>query len=718
MANAQFIQGKVYTLYGAGIITTDTSIILSSFTTPDGTLITTSDLGPQNWGTIAPNTSNEEAFSFTGVTQNADGTATLTGVVRGLLFVSPYTTSAALKQNHQGGTELILSNNPGMYDDFLSESTDETVTGTYTFTNFPIKSGSTTPTASGELSTKAYTDLVGTGTANYDQNLVAAVAGATVAAGEVVYLKETDGEWYLADASVSSTSENVILGIAQGAGTDGVAISGGVLVAGLDKNATYTAGSVYFLSDTAGALATSAGTVEVQLGVGDANNNLVWMHNATDETLTADEKDALAGNNGTPATANKYVTQTGFQLGAETYAVTATGNDTYVVTLSPVPAAYVAGMRIKMKVDVANTGACTINVNSLGAKSIYKNVTKPLLAGDILADQIIELVYDGTNFQLLSRKNSVVGDFGGDGSDSILNVTSGTTTLSAANANYLVKNYTTINISVGATLALSNKAANGTILHLKAAGDVTIAGIIDMQGMGADTDTNGYATLSGDTVDYFGAVPATPSGGDTGGTGKGKKLTRLSEYTITQGSLHKKYIVLACGSGGGTGSGSGGAGGAGGGVVIIECGGDLNFTGTIKIDGDDGVTITGDNHGGGGGGGACGMALVLYNTQTAVSGTISATGGDGGDGANPSSFGDGGGGGQGGGSPSSDGGNGGNGKDSGGAGAGGTGSNPAGAGAGAGGVGASGGLSQGIGPGGTGGATDTTAYLVTENVNL
>jgi len=731
MADQKFIQGQIYTLYGAGIVTTDTSItVAASFATPDGTLITTSDLGPQNWGTLAPNTSNEEAFSFTGVTQNGDGTATLTGVVRGLLFVSPYTTSAALKQNHQGGTELILSNNPGMYDDFASESTDETITGAWTFTQFPVKSGSTTPTAAGELSPKAYVDLVGTGTANYDQNLVAAVAGATVAAGEVVYLKETDGEWYLADASTSSTCENLILGIAQGAGTDGNSIAGGVLIAGIDKNATYTAGAKYYATDVAGALGTSAGTVEVLIGTGDANNNLILEHVPTNETVTADEKDALVGNNGTPATGNKYVTQTGLQLQGENYATSTTGNDTYVVTLSPVPAAYVAGMVVRFKPDTANTEAATLNVNGLGAKNITKNGTETLATSDIRANHVVTVVYDGTQFQLNNRAAQVV-KFGGDGSDGVLNVTSGTTNIDASSANYVVKNYSSINVSAGATLGLTNAASDGTVLILKCSGNVTIAGTIDLNGKGADGGPSGGVSAIGAVGTT--AIDILDTSSHTGGVASFKSKAsgglqfddNLFFYpTADADRLYRRFLQLAPGSGGSSGTGNqngdgtGGKGGDGGGALLIECAGSWNFTGTIDISGEDGDDgSAGTNNGGGGGGGGCaGMLIALYNSLTANSGTVDASGGAGGDAVGGTSTGNqsGGGGGGGGGSYSDDGGDGGDGGNDGNNGN--NGSNSTTASGGGGGGGEGGGPGTTGGTGGTANTSDTNHYVIAENL--
>lgn len=90
------------------------------------------------------------------------------------------------------------------------------------------------------------------------------------------------------------------------------------------------------------------------------------------------------------------------------YAVDAAGNDTYVITLDPAPTAYVAGQRFAFKAGTANTTAATLNINGLGAKTIKKNVTDDLETGDILANQIVEVRYDGTNFQLMSYPSGIV----------------------------------------------------------------------------------------------------------------------------------------------------------------------------------------------------------------------------------------------------------------------------------------------------------------------
>lgn len=111
------------------------------------------------------------------------------------------------------------------------------------------------------------------------------------------------------------------------------------------------------------------------------------------------EKDGLASTT-TPASTNLYVTQKDFQIGAELYGADAGSTDTYVVTLSPAPSSLVAGMTYRFKANTANTGACTVNFNSLGAKAIKINKDEDPPDNAIKAGQIVIVTYDGTNMQL------------------------------------------------------------------------------------------------------------------------------------------------------------------------------------------------------------------------------------------------------------------------------------------------------------------------------
>lgn len=100
---------------------------------------------------------------------------------------------------------------------------------------------------------------------------------------------------------------------------------------------------------------------------------------------------------------------------ATRFGADAGASDTYVVTLTPAPAAYVTGEKYRFKANTANTGACTVNFNSLGAKTIKKaagGITTDLADNDIRAGQWVDLVYDGTNMQMQSLLGNAIPSVG------------------------------------------------------------------------------------------------------------------------------------------------------------------------------------------------------------------------------------------------------------------------------------------------------------------
>lgn len=101
--------------------------------------------------------------------------------------------------------------------------------------------------------------------------------------------------------------------------------------------------------------------------------------------------------------------------------------DAYVITPNPQLAAYAAGNRFVFKATNANaTTTPTVAVSGLAAKTITKNGTAPLVAGDIKANQLVEVQYDGTQFEMISPvgnpagtldKQDVIAGAAGDGTD-------------------------------------------------------------------------------------------------------------------------------------------------------------------------------------------------------------------------------------------------------------------------------------------------------------
>ncbi len=68
--------------------------------------------------------------------------------------------------------------------------------------------------------------------------------------------------------------------------------------------------------------------------------------------------------------------------------------------------AYAAGMVLTFTAGLANTGSATLNVDGLGAKTLKKFGSVNLEAGDIDAGAIVTVIYDGTNFQVVSGLSS------------------------------------------------------------------------------------------------------------------------------------------------------------------------------------------------------------------------------------------------------------------------------------------------------------------------
>jgi hypothetical protein len=82
--------------------------------------------------------------------------------------------------------------------------------------------------------------------------------------------------------------------------------------------------------------------------------------------------------------------------------LTVTGTNTIVGTVSPSLTAYAVGQIFAFVAAATNTGATTININSLGAKSITRLGATALIAGDLIINSVAFIVYDGTQFQLLN----------------------------------------------------------------------------------------------------------------------------------------------------------------------------------------------------------------------------------------------------------------------------------------------------------------------------
>jgi hypothetical protein len=76
------------------------------------------------------------------------------------------------------------------------------------------------------------------------------------------------------------------------------------------------------------------------------------------------------------------------------------------LTFAAAPASYVQGEKYAFKATAANTGATSVNVNGLGAKNVFRKspagAATACTGGEIQNGDLVELEYDGTQFQILN----------------------------------------------------------------------------------------------------------------------------------------------------------------------------------------------------------------------------------------------------------------------------------------------------------------------------
>lgn len=404
MATRNFVQGIDYYLAGSGVTLSATTISLSSMEYPNGDLVEMADFGDLGYATMEPETDQEENISFTGITQNADGSATLTGVTRGLMFKTPYTADNSLRNGHAGDTKLRITNSAPFYNQLAVKKNDETIEGEWTFPSTEgerPKASSDTDTAVleayttfGQLSRTAFA-----GVNNASTTVKGIVEEATQAENDTrTTTGGTGARLFINPGTLRATKYHDFASSV--VGTDSYAITPTPAVTALADGDIYV-----FEVDVAN---TGAATLNVAaLGAKAIKKN---------GSAALETNDLAAGSIITVAydlDSDTFMLQTPVakqqvsQSGTEIFALDVGATDTYAITLSPAPAAYTTGMVVYFGANTANTGAATLNVNGLGAKTIKKNFNSDLVTGDILAGQYVQVEYDGTNFQLMSPTSPI-----------------------------------------------------------------------------------------------------------------------------------------------------------------------------------------------------------------------------------------------------------------------------------------------------------------------
>ena len=261
--------------------------------------------------------------------------------------------------------------------------------------------------------------------------------------------------------------------------------------------------------------------------------------------------------------------------------LTVSGTDTITATVSPALTAYASGQMFAFVAANTNTGAVTINISSLGAKSITKNGTTALAAGDITANYLFVIVYDGTQFQVVGVSATTFTDL----------TISGVLTLSGAGVQLNSSGTGAWKLPVGTT-AQRPTGASGLIRQNSTTGNPEWYDATTSQWLQ-------FSQPAGYAVNYLVVAGGGGGGGYNNGAGGGAGGLLTTSTTLSTGSVY----TITVGAGGAGGSAASGNAANGSASSISSIATSTGGGGGGGFDGSSGGTA-GSSGGSGGGGGA------------------------------------------------------------------------------------------------------------------
>lgn len=223
-----------------------------------------------------------------------------------------------------------------------------------------------------------------------------------------------------------------------------------------------------------------------------------------------------------------------FQVNAVRVLASVAGTNTITGSMTPDLTSYSTGMMVIFTPANNSTGAATLNIDSLGAKSIVKGDGTALESGDLQASTIHALMYDGTNFVLLNPlsfnlvNGTLTGNFTCNGSLTTDNTTADEVGFKGIPQSIKTGNYTLVLSDAGTQIYSTGSGATITI-PANASVAFPIGTVITITAGG--TGTARTISITSDTL-YLAGVGTTGS----------RTLSTYGMCTIMKLSINEWFI--------------------------------------------------------------------------------------------------------------------------------------------------------------------------------